>query len=520
MPTNDILDLVAQLATRLERAGVSYCQWKSNHRLASFLQGVGDLDLLVARHDATRFLAVVAELGFIRATPVRSQHQRGIEHFFGYDSASGRIVHLHVYYRLNTGGLLVKDFELPFAQQLLDSSTHTKEMPTPPVELECLVFLLRKLLEAASPLERLLLRRDWGESRREWEWLAGGGDTSMSREALVQAMSTRWIDRLPFAGFSWIGPAMEALDRQDWRTAARLGRQVKRLLAAHRIFAPGPSAQRRIHRFGVRITARVLRRMAKKTPVPTGLVVAVTGCDGSGKSTLVRGLADQLSRHLNVHVVHLGRPHWLHALYHRLRRKPAASRAPADRLGTPDSLLRRVMWLILAWQRLRATQDIHRWSQAGKIVICDRYPSLVPGMDGATCDDRVADRPLHRRLYHWERRLYERTPEADLLIELSAKIEILHARVSARADSRESYDLAFLLKRLEQARTVQSPARKHVTLSADTNATELQRLAMSHIWQALGGRALGGDVGEGGSASQSRASHAIDRRRIGSEATA
>src|SRR5437899_1575046 len=75
------LPALRALFESLRRAGVRYCQWKSNWKLPEALRGERDLDLLVDRGDMSRFLSVIGALG---CKPGRSEDHPSLCHYYGF----------------------------------------------------------------------------------------------------------------------------------------------------------------------------------------------------------------------------------------------------------------------------------------------------------------------------------------------------------------------------------------------------------------------------------------------------
>ncbi len=486
LPYRNRLALVSRLAAQLEQANIAYCHWKSNHRIGEFLQGAGDLDLLVSPDDSERFRAIIDQLGFLPAAPPAMHTQPAIAHYYGYDVLSGRFVHLHVYYRLVTGGLLVKDYQLPFAEDLLEGRDSQHVIPTPPLAAECLVFLIRKMLEAASWAERLLLRRCWPEVRSEWSWLRNGGDQRMDHSTLLQKMTETWHRRMGKESADWIPQAMQALDNADWRQAARVGRKLQRALSRYRLSPTNRLTQSRTTRFAWRALGRMTGRSNVKRAAGKGGVIALIGCDGSGKTSTVSRLSASLSGHFDVRVLHMGRPgamRWI-ASWSRRGQSLSASRVSTDRRPT-DSVLRQAGRCALAWYRLAAARQAHRWAQQGAIVLCDRYPSLSPGMDGPTESSRVGASPVHRFLASLEARLYQKLPPADAVIELTVPLEILQARLQTRGDRLDEQQRRVLLARLMQLSRRVIPSQSRFAIDATDSQEEMSKRVMTHIWHIL-----------------------------------
>ena len=478
------LSLVVRLAEQLERAGVHYCHWKSNHRLSEFLAGSGDLDLLVAPEDARRFNAVVAQLGFLSARPPEHQRQRSVEHYYGLDSG-GHVVHLHVYYRLVTGGLILKDYELPFAEELLASAHAAHFLRRPSVPAECLVFLIRKLLEAASRTERLLLQRHATEVLEEWHWLRHGGDSQFGPEEMPGQLEGLWKRRFPESDVRWIREGIEALDRADWRFASRMGRQLRRTLTEYRIHAPRVAVQLRATRFARRVLGRLHRHRRGKQLASGGAVVALVGCDGSGKSSTLAGIAAELALHLDTRTLHLGRPAsarpWI-ALARLFRPRSCSNPSTALR---PASLWRQAARVYLAWQRLRSARLAARWARSGALVLCDRYPSRSPGMDGPLPQDRRNPTTLARFLARWETRLYQRIPPTDCVVELQVPFQILQARLESRGECVDAEAKRLLWRRLMQIARQEIPGDRRFPVDASGEPAECQAKVMTQIWHYL-----------------------------------
>src|SRR6478735_12328780 len=141
------LRLVLHLRDELRAKAVRFCHWKSNDMLARSLSGENDLDLLVHRDDARRFLAVLARLGFNRALAPGGREHPGVAHYYGLDRESGRLVHVHAHFQLVLGDDTTKNYRLPIEAAYLASTRHDAALPAPAVEFELALFVVRKMLE-------------------------------------------------------------------------------------------------------------------------------------------------------------------------------------------------------------------------------------------------------------------------------------------------------------------------------------------------------------------------------------
>lgn len=171
-------------------------------------------------------------------------------------------------------------------------------------------------------------------------------------------------------------------------------------------------------------------------------VIAVVGCDGSGKTTLTTDLLAALSGERPVEFIYLGQSSgaiadWIRALpligppFGRflVRR---AQRAHGQKSADPDALTALVIHLLSHW-RAHKFRRLLRRSRAGVAVLTDRYPQAEvagfyfdgPGLDGALAQTRWL-RWLARR----EQRLYQDMAGylPSLIIRLNIDADTAHAR--------------------------------------------------------------------------------------------
>lgn len=174
---------------------------------------------------------------------------------------------------------------------------------------------------------------------------------------------------------------------------------------------------------------------------PIAGLVAVVGCDGTGKSTLTHDLARNLGRHARVERRYLGlisgesgdKIKRLPLIGPRLERRLAAKAAHAQdmRNKAPGPWGALVMYGLSLW-RAAHLRKVRRMAERGVLVITDRYPQAeVNGFryDGPGLGER-SDHWLVRKLAAREKRLYERMARhrPALVIKLDIDLSTAHAR--------------------------------------------------------------------------------------------
>lgn len=181
---------------------------------------------------------------------------------------------------------------------------------------------------------------------------------------------------------------------------------------------------------------------AGESPVSLANVVAVVGCDGTGKSTLtadllasLRGRGPAERRYLGLVSGEMGNKiKHLPVIGVRLERYLAAKaqRAQDMKLKLPGTGTALVMHLLSLW-RAAQLRRVMRLSRRGVRVIADRYPQAeIPGFhyDGPGLTTDQTNNWLVRKLVAREQRLYQWMADQKpaLVIRLNIDADTAHAR--------------------------------------------------------------------------------------------
>ena len=149
-------------------------------------------------------------------------------------------------------------------------------------------------------------------------------------------------------------------------------------------------------------------------------VIAVTGCDGAGKSTLSEDLLKRLDPGVPVQWLYLGQSsgnivRWIEELplvgpsLKRYLVSKADKAHESDKSDTPGTATMLVIFILSHW-RAHKFRRMLRLDRRGVVVITDRYPQAeVPGFyfDGAGLGAVNAETWLGRKLAAREQRLYQ-----------------------------------------------------------------------------------------------------------------
>jgi hypothetical protein len=437
VPQPSTLPVIRVLAALLNEERIRHCQWKGAGAHARWRTGAGDIDLLVEHAHAERFRAGVARLGFKLAVPAAGP-VTGIESWLAMDRASGRIVHVHVYYRLLAGTPQTTLYALPLERALLDGARTSDAFRTPPPELELIAGTLHRLLGERTMAAVLRVRRH-----------APAADIARLRavttgQAVAAALHHN-LPELPYALFQQCVAALTTPSGPVRRAWLRL--RVRSALRCHAVAGRGDGWHRAIARrlpgaVGAGAAAADGKRLAAG-----GVVIALVGGDGAGKSTCAAALRAWLAPELATFHAHLGRPPRSLATLAagallRLATGARGGRDAADETlaAGPAGVLRVLRDIGVARDRHRLYRRMRRHARCGAVVICERYPIAANRQlvgprrprragAGAGADGGAVPRSgVLDRLLDAEAGWYERIAAPDAVIVLRLDPELAVAR--------------------------------------------------------------------------------------------
>lgn len=474
------LSASATLLETLQRHQVRFAHWKSNLRLGEGLAGGTDLDLLVVREDTASLRRALHEVGCLQVVSPPWAAYPDVEDWLALDDASGRLLHLHVHYRMVTGLKRVKHLRLPWeAAVLADRRTDPETgWPVPSPELELLVLLVR-VWAKMPPWRRLVSPKIPDHVREELRWLVGRAD--MARLAsLAAGLGLRSdLARLPLSEDEAVAVSrrlylqLRPHYRMDWPAALARGLVLELRRAATGLWlrSIGPVSYR-------------------KTLAGGGAMVALLGSDGSGKSTLAAALGRWLAVKLDVHLIYMGSGdgaaggvNWLKRRLAALwRRRKARKAAKVEATPPPPASfaarLYRLLDLHLLRRKLRRLRRARRLADEGSVILIDRYPQSQ--------FEAISDGPRQQngRGFAWaarsERALFEEAARIgpDLVIKLAIDPATAHRR-------KPDHDLETIRRKCEIVDALSFPLAEVVVVDAARSPEKVLAAARGTVWRHL-----------------------------------
>lgn len=478
--------LVVALTEELAASGVRYCHWKSNEAIERSLSADNDLDLLVDRRHFGAFLGVMGRLGFRPASAPTIKQVPGMVSFYGIDEETRRVVHVDGHFQLVLGDDTTKNYRLPIEEAYLSTLDLSGSVPVPHPEIEYLVFVIRMVLKHCPWDAQLSYKaRLTASEERELRYLEDRIDPDILdglRGAHVPAVAAPLFERCRKA----LGRELNPLAR------AAVARQLTVALRGFDRVPPARDTTRRIARRAVGFVQR--RRQpgyGRKHLTAGGVVVAVVGGDGSGKTSMVEYLEELLSRHVLTKRFHLGKPipsaltRAVRAVIRRVapRRSLERTRLPTWEVETHEGYPGLVfqMWhLLTARDRYRTHLSARRAAARGAVVICDRYPIGLATMDGPRSDrapgidgGRVAE-----AIRSLERTYYNKMSAPDITI-------VMKVDPAVAASRRQDQDSEFVRRRAREIYERAWVGPGVLVVDADRPLDEVRRDVGAILWSAL-----------------------------------
>lgn len=496
-----MIELIHKLFITLNEYDILYCHWKSNIYLKEMLQGKTDIDLLVAREDVSSFEEILASMRFKRAIVRNGLTFPSVFHYYGLDGETGKIVHVHVYYRIITGESLLKNYHLPLEEMLFQNLKKEGVVKIPDKGAELVLFILRTYLKQAFVGDLVLMARESENIKRELVWLLDG-DSEVHALNLLE----KW---LPWVDAKLFTDCVRALQigSSSWQRYM-LGLRIRVSLRGYARHSPFWREillySRSLQMLGQRIAGQKSR---KKVLSSKGKVIAIVGPDASGKSTLVSELEDWLSEDLDVVALHAGKPpsSWitfipnlfiplLREVVPRYRTSSIDASKARAKSGNEDSasvgqpLIYALRALLLARDRRKLLMAAHHKAANGTVVLCDRYPSSTIGaMDSPRLEyspSTTGNSSLSSSILPLERKLYEQIPPSDIVIQLTVPVNLAVMRNEERIKEGKEPEESVRLRHAESTKMIFEKTRVH-KISTDQPIEKTILAAKKVIWEDL-----------------------------------
>ncbi len=492
------LKAVVELFQVLNRRQVRYCHWKSNLRLERSLSGQTDLDLLVDPQHILVFEQILAEHRIKNVLAPPGKRYPSLKDYIGFDPSTGRCFHLHIHYQLVLGEQFVKNYHLPLESLFLDLVRlhHGVKIPVP--ELELIVLSIRALLKYRDrdAVKDILLIRSSGIPAHildEIHWLF--------KQSSADELSRRLREISQYIPANIIQEFLISVSDspRDGRKLLHLRREVRKALGLYQRYNRAIASLIYVRELWKRRNSFLKFKPDRKMTLPhRGLVVALVGVDGAGKTTLCQELASWLAWKMDAHLYYLGSKQLSRlseGLYFLFRMYRRSYRTFSGRFGEKNIIskwlaaLRQTMLyshnLSIGYDRYRRYLAGKRNAGKGSIAIFDRFPLAAP-LDGPQIHLAAAgDQSIRAASFSkWEQRLYAKFQPPDLLVVLSVSPEIsIQRKPDHQLETIEAKNQ--ILSELTAGVQTQTYPTEWICIDAEQPFDEVLRQVKIEIWKKI-----------------------------------
>ena len=459
-----MLSIIENFFNELNKNEVVHCHWKSNERLENFLNGDSDLDILFYETDKEKVIKIFDQIGAKKFEVIPLKKFKNIVDYFQVDKKTGKLIHYHVYFSLELGEPNVKQYIFPWIDEILSNRIKHKKLDIwiPSHEHELILLIIREGLRIPY-LKKLIIKNGFYNFSfldtviSEYVWLKKR--TNKSSLILIanrlfdkDANILRAIDDIFEKSFSFDRICNLDNALKNFKNKNR----VKSSIYANFIFIKN-SFKNKIFNF------RILNNQKKRINPRGGLIVAIIGSDGAGKSTLIKNLTIEFKRKINVKKIYLGLPkNYLFRFFSKFGFKA-------------------ILNLLIKKSKLNKAI---KFKNSGLLVLCDRFPQskYYNIMDGPLVSSNSNTKNFIKKWFSIiENKEYENmyNTKIDILIKLMVNKETSFSRGSI------TLELAEKKINVINALTFSGSRKIFEINSSNTHADDIKRKVMNIIWENI-----------------------------------
>ena len=404
-----MLNIISQFLALLNENDILYVHWKSNLNIADALEANTDFDILIDKKHQKKLGHIFDAIHAVKFKSENGKYYVFIEDYLALDTASSKIIHFHVHYQIEIGQKFIKNYVLPFSDDILISRIKHPDFPVwiSSHEWEILLLILRISLRPGVPTKKnaneLCRDKKW---QKEYYWLARKVDNDKLNEIIDKHFNPNTGSLLKITIRNGINP----------KAIVNLHSRLKKTFIPYK-------KQNDVSAFYKRIFVQLSLRISlyarrfnfpfpyRRTLPKKGILIVLIGCDGSGKSTLTKKVVKLFQKKEDVYQIYFGhgRSHpsiYLAGLLYIYKASNFISKIIHYNNNFGNLLFAIGITIDKEFKIYKAKKAIKN----GFLVVCDRFPqTIMPGINDGTWLNAYINQEknhLFKRIAVWERYIY------------------------------------------------------------------------------------------------------------------
>jgi len=404
-----MIDTITHFLDLLNENKILYVHWKSNLNIADTLEAKTDFDILVDQKHQNSLIRIFDTIHAVKFKSENGRYYSYIEDYLALDISSKIIIHFHVHYQIEIGQKFIKNYILPFSNEILLTRIKHPEFPVwiSSHEWEILLLILRIALRPGLQIKKsvsqLCRNNNW---QNEFNWLANKIDFDK-------------LDKIINKHFEYKAAFLISKIIRNGINSQNIAELHYRLKKYFRAFRKQNDVSAFLKRMLMQISLRIsqyarpfnLPLSYRRTLPQKGILVVFIGCDGSGKSTLSKNVAKLFQKKEDVYKVYFGHGKSHPSIFLTFFLYLYKSTNFIAKLIRSKNHIGKILFSIGV--TIDKQLKIYKTKNAikkGFLVICDRFPqTTTPGINDGTWLNSYINTNKNsflKRTAIWERNIY------------------------------------------------------------------------------------------------------------------
>ena len=477
-----MLEITRHLIEVLNHNNVVYCNWKGTSKIEDGLNGKSDIDILVSKESARFVEDLLKKEGFVRAKTQWLFRFKEFYDWIGFDNETGKLIHLHLHYRMIAGHPNTMEYSLPWESSVLkDRIKLDNDVYTVSPEWELLIFLYRIGLEYPNKKIDRNKKELKVEAQQELEYLQKRVDWEhfsklIKKEIKKESEVILNISQQPI------------LCETDFLTLKRVTAKNLKGKYYNVLYKYLSSIKGIWNKILVKYFSTLYWLPQKKT-LRNGLVVAFLGQDGSGKSTVTQEVEKWLNWKLEVKRFYLGSGE---EYYNPWRRR--LLKALNKQQSPPVRIIR--YWLYFSYLLessryvLKTVKNANRYATNGGIALLDRYPQVE--FEGINDGPKIRVTLLKKvpRGLKWLGEMYAKREERNLRRAVNMSPALVYKLILSPEESlrRKPFENREMVERKHEIiKALKFPSSEVYTINAEQNYEQEIIQIKQILWRKIQG---------------------------------